>query len=52
MLAFTSTAQVVRDGRFARIDQEQVMREVGKAARRIAERLDMKKLVKLQWPVE
>jgi hypothetical protein len=42
----------VRDGRLTRIDQDAVMREVEKTASRIAGRLDMKKIVKLQWPVE
>jgi 5-methylthioadenosine/S-adenosylhomocysteine deaminase len=44
--------QVVRDGRLTKIDQDAVMREVSKAAERIAGRLDMKKLLKLRWPVE
>jgi hypothetical protein len=35
-----------------RIDQDQVMREVRDTALRIAGRLDMKKIVKLRWPVE
>lgn len=49
---FVAGEQAVRDGRLIRIDQEAVMREVAKTARRIGERLDMKKIVKLQWPVE
>ena len=49
---FVAGEQVVRDGRLTRIDQDAVMREVGKTAQRIAARLDMKKIVKLQWPVE
>ena len=49
---FVAGEQVVRDGRLTRIDQDAVMREVGKTAQRIAGRLDMKKIVKLQWPVE
>ncbi len=49
---FVAGEQVVRDGRLTRIDQDAIMREVGKTAARIAGRLDMKKIVKLQWPVE
>jgi len=49
---FVAGEQVVRDGRLTRIDQDAIMREVGKTAARIAARLDMKKINKLQWPVE
>lgn len=49
---FVAGDQVVRDGRLTKIDQDQVMREVRATAARIAARLDMKKIVKLQWPVE
>jgi len=49
---FVAGEQVVRDGRLTKIDQDQVMREVSETAERIAGRLDMKKIVKLQWPVE
>jgi hypothetical protein len=42
----------VRDGRLTRIDQDEVMREVVKAGSRITGRLDMKKVMKLRWPVE
>ncbi len=44
--------QVVRDSRVTLIDQDEVMREVGLTAERIASRLDMKKIVTLRWPVE
>jgi cytosine/adenosine deaminase-related metal-dependent hydrolase len=49
---FVAGDQVVRDGRTTMIDQDAVMREVTKTAKRIAGRLDMKKIVKLRWPVE
>ncbi len=44
--------QVLRDGRLARVDQDEILREVRKTTERIAARLDMKKIVKLRWPVE
>jgi 5-methylthioadenosine/S-adenosylhomocysteine deaminase len=49
---FVAGEQVVRDGEVITIDQGAMMREVQKTAERIAGRLDLKKLVKLQWPVE
>lgn len=49
---FVGGEQVVRDGRLVRIDQDEVMREVVKAGARITGRLNMKKVMKLQWPVE
>ena len=49
---FIAGDQVVRDGRLTQIDQDQVMKEVSKTAERIAGRLNMKKIIKLQWPVE
>jgi 5-methylthioadenosine/S-adenosylhomocysteine deaminase len=49
---FIAGDQVVRDGRLTQIDQDQVMKEVSKTAERIAGRLNMKKINKLQWPVE
>lgn len=49
---FVAGEQVVRDGRLTRIDEEALMREVASAARRITGRLDMKKMLKLRWPVE
>jgi 5-methylthioadenosine/S-adenosylhomocysteine deaminase len=49
---FVAGEQVVRDGRLTKVDQDEIMREVRKTATRIAERIDMKKIVKLQWPVE
>jgi 5-methylthioadenosine/S-adenosylhomocysteine deaminase len=49
---FIAGDQVLRDGRPTMIDQDAVMREVSKTAKRIAGRLDMKKIVKLRWPVE
>jgi len=49
---FIAGDQVVRDGRLTQIDQDHVMKEVSKTAERIAGRLNMKKIIKLQWPVE
>lgn len=49
---FVAGDQVVRDGKLTKIDEADVMREVAKTAERIAGRLDMKRIVKLQWPVE
>ncbi len=49
---FVAGEQVVRDGRLTKVDQDQIMREVRDTALRIAGRLDMKKIVKLRWPVE
>ena len=49
---FVAGDQVLRDGRPTMIDQDAVMQEVAKTSKRIAGRLDMKKIVKLQWPVE
>ena len=49
---FIAGDQVVRDGRLTQVDQDQIMQEVCKTAERIAGRLNMKKILKLQWPVE
>jgi 5-methylthioadenosine/S-adenosylhomocysteine deaminase len=49
---FVAGEQVVSNGRLAKVDQDQIMREVRSTALRIAGRLDMKKIVKLRWPVE
>jgi 5-methylthioadenosine/S-adenosylhomocysteine deaminase len=49
---YVAGEQVVREGRLTRIDQDELLQEVGKSAARIAARLDMKKMVKLRWPVE
>lgn len=49
---FVGGRQVVADGRVLNVDQEALAREVRQAAARIAGRLDMKKMIKLRWPVE
>lgn len=49
---FVAGEQLVRDGRLTRIDEADVMRAVRDTARRIAGRLDMRRIVKLTWPVE
>jgi 5-methylthioadenosine/S-adenosylhomocysteine deaminase len=49
---FVAGDQVLRDGRLVHIDEAAVMKEVLKAGERITGRLDMKKVMKLLWPVE
>ncbi|MBI3916901.1 MAG: amidohydrolase family protein [Betaproteobacteria bacterium] len=49
---FIAGEQVVRDGRLTRVDQDALLREVEASAARITARLDMKKMLKLRWPVE
>ena len=49
---FVGGTQVVDEGRLTLVDQDALTREVREAARRIAGRLDMRKLIKLRWPVE
>ncbi|NBS65802.1 MAG: amidohydrolase [Betaproteobacteria bacterium] len=48
---FVAGEQVLKDGRLTRVDHDALMRQVGDASRRIASRLDMKKLLKGLWPV-
>jgi 5-methylthioadenosine/S-adenosylhomocysteine deaminase len=48
---FVGGEQVVRDGHLTRVDEGAIMREVVKAGSRITGRLDMKKVMKLRWPV-
>ena len=49
---FVGGEQVVRDGRLTRVDEKEIMREVAEAGERITGRLNMKKVMKLRWPVE
>ena len=49
---FVGGEQIVREGRLTRIDEGALLSEVEKSAMRIAGRLDMKKMLKLRWPVE
>lgn len=44
--------QTLRDGKLVKVDHDEILRQVAEAAQRIAGRLDMKKIVKLLWPVE
>ena len=44
--------QVLREGKLTKVDHDEIMRQVGVTSQRIAARLDMKKVVKLLWPVE
>lgn len=48
---FIAGEQVLKEGRLTRVDHDALMRQVGEASRRIASRLDMKKLLKGLWPV-
>jgi 5-methylthioadenosine/S-adenosylhomocysteine deaminase len=43
---------VVRDGHLAKLDEGAILADVRATAGRIAGRLDMKKVMKLKWPVE
>lgn len=49
---FVGGEQVLRDGHLTRLDEGELIREVVSAAERISGRLDMKKMLKLRWPVE
>jgi 5-methylthioadenosine/S-adenosylhomocysteine deaminase len=49
---FVAGEQVVRDGRLTRVDEAAILREVAKAGERITRRLDMRKIMKLRWPVQ
>jgi 5-methylthioadenosine/S-adenosylhomocysteine deaminase len=49
---FVGGTQVVEEGRLTLVDEDALTREVRAAARRIAGRLDMRKMIKLRWPVE
>ena len=49
---FVNGRHVLRDGRLTEVDEEKIMLDVTKACERIATRLNMKKMVKLRWPVE
>ncbi len=49
---FVAGDPVLRDGRLVHVDESAVMREVVKAGERITGRLNMKKVMKLLWPVE
>ena len=48
---FIAGEQVLKDGRLTLVDHDALMQQVGEASRRIASRLDMKKLLKGLWPV-
>lgn len=49
---FVAGEQIVKNGRLVHVDETAVMKEVVKAGTRITGRLDMKKVMKLRWPVE
>ena len=48
---FVAGRQVVRGARMVHVDEAALYREVQAAAARLAQRLDMKKMLKLRWPV-
>ncbi len=48
---YISGDQVLKDGKPTKISYDDVMREVKTTAERIAGRLNMKKMIKLRWPV-
>jgi 5-methylthioadenosine/S-adenosylhomocysteine deaminase len=48
---FVAGSPVVREGRMVHVDEAALYDEVQAAARRIAGRLDLKKMLKLRWPV-
>ena len=43
--------QVLKDGELTRVNHQELLKRVQESSVRIASRLDMKKLVKLLWPV-
>ena len=49
---FVGGDQVVRDGHLVHMDEAKILADVKATAERIAGRIDMSKIVKLQWPVE
>ena len=49
---FVRGDQVVRDGHLVHMDEAEILADVRATAERIAGRIDMKKIVKLKWPVE
>lgn len=49
---FVGGEPVVRDGRLVRLDEDEIFRQVEETAQRIAGRVDLKRIVKLLWPVE
>lgn len=48
---FVAGEQVVRDGHLTCLDEAALLREVEQAALRMSGRLDMKRMLKLRWPV-
>jgi 5-methylthioadenosine/S-adenosylhomocysteine deaminase len=49
---FVAGEQVVRDGKLTRIDEEALYREIPQTVARFSQRLKMKDIVQLRWPVE
>ncbi len=49
---FVGGDQVVRDGHLVHMEEAKILADVKATAERIAGRIDMSKIVKLQWPVE
>lgn len=48
---FVAGEQVVRDGRLTRIDEAELYRQIPKAVARFSQRLRLKDMVQLRWPV-
>jgi cytosine/adenosine deaminase-related metal-dependent hydrolase len=48
---FVAGEQVVRDGHLTKVDEDEILKLVGDAMTRIGGRLNLRKLVKLRWPV-
>lgn len=49
---FVAGEQVVRDGRCVRIDEGDLYRQIPRSVARFSQRLRMKDMVQLRWPVE
>jgi 5-methylthioadenosine/S-adenosylhomocysteine deaminase len=48
---FVAGERVVGDGHLTKLDESEVLRLVAKTMRRISQKLDLRKLVNLRWPV-
>ncbi|HET9663631.1 MAG TPA: amidohydrolase family protein, partial [Burkholderiales bacterium] len=48
---FVGGDQVLRDGHLVKVSEQDILREVAEASERIGGRLNMRKIMKLKWPV-
>ncbi|HEY7671020.1 MAG TPA: amidohydrolase family protein [Gammaproteobacteria bacterium] len=48
---FVAGERVVGDGHLTKLDESEVLRVVAETMKRLGQKLDMRKLVKLRWPV-